>query len=500
MGQDTRRKNRDTQHGTAADGALAAFAAPLPEGLCRFAPEELARRVVSRPGAFWFDSADAATGTAAWSYVGVRAERMIGCEESSDRAPIGSSFLDLLHNETAGLRILPADAEETAGPPFHGGWFALLGYDLGREIERVPKKAVRDLPFPGMFLARHPLVLAFDHREGRWWASGSVSAVLKGARKSARIVELARRLLADLPDAAPARMDPAVEALPPPVRGTLPAGVLSTMSRERYEEAVRRALDYIAAGDIYQVNLSQRFEAGWRWPAFELYLRLRRESPARYGVFANLGEGRAIGSISPELFLRVRGREVVTRPIKGTRPRGAHPDEDARLRDELAASGKERAELNMIVDLERNDLGRVCEYGSVRVLAAGEIEEHPTVFHRVAGVAGRLRRGVDASGLIRATFPGGSITGAPKIRAMEIVEELEPTRRGPYCGSLGWIGADGDLELNIAIRTALVDERAGRAWYQAGGGVVADSDPGREYEETLDKAAAFFRALCRSPL
>ncbi len=510
MATEVRRKNRDTQRSSSVDAERAAFAAPLPEGLCPLSPMELAARVASRPGSFWFDSADAEIGVDAWSFVGVRAERIIGCEESSDRAPIGSSFLDLLHNEMAGLRIQPADRDEPLGPPFHGGWFALLGYDLGREIERIPKRAVRDLPFQGLFLARHPLVMAFSHREGRWWASGSVSAGLKGARRHARLAELAKRLLADVTgasgptsgvtalEARSAHDGPCVEAhVPRPrtVYGVLPDGVTSTLSRERYEKAVRRALDYIVAGDIYQVNLSQRFEVGWRASAFELYRRMRRESPARFGVFANLGEGRAVCSISPELFLRVQRRAVVTRPIKGTRPRGANRDEDARLRDELAVCGKERAELNMIVDLERNDLGRVCEYGSVQVMTDGEIEEHPTVFHRVAGVAGRLRRGVDAAALIRATFPGGSVSGAPKIRAMEIIEELEPTRRGPYCGSLGWLGADGDLELNIAIRSALVDERAGRAWYQAGGGIVADSDPAREYEETLDKAAAFFRAI-----
>lgn len=497
MATEVRRKTRDKKQGTSADGALAACAAPLPSGLCSFTPAELAARVASRPGSFWLDSADAEGGADAWSFVGVRAERMMGCEESSDRAPIGSSFLDLLHNEAAGLRIRAVDPEEASGPPFHGGWFALLAYDLGREIERVPKKAVRDLAFPGLFLARHPLVMAFNHREGRWWATGSVSAGLQGARRNARLVELARRLLADVAEAsAVAGENGATEARrASEARGILPAGVTSTMSREQYDKALRKVLDYIAAGDIYQANLSQRFEVAWRMPAFELYRRLRRESPARFGVFANLGEGRAICSISPELFLKVHGRDVMTRPIKGTRPRGLSSDEDVRLRDELAACGKERAELNMIVDLERNDLGRVCEYGSVHVLSDGEIEEHPTVFHRVAGVAGRLRRGVDAAGLIRATFPGGSITGAPKIRAMEIIEEVEPTRRGPYCGSLGWLGADGDLELNIAIRTALVDERAGKAWYQAGGGIVADSDPAREYEETLDKAAAFFWAV-----
>jgi len=258
-----------------------------------------------------------------------------------------------------------------------------------------------------------------------------------------------------------------------------------------------RALDYIRAGDIYQVNLSQRLTTSWENSPAQLYLRLREASTARYGAFlgSNLvGSDFALCSISPELFLKRRGESILTRPIKGTRPRGTSPVEDARSKSELSLNAKERAELNMIIDLERNDLGRVCDYGTVRVLSDGDIEELPTLYHRVAEIEGRLRPGCSIEDLLNATFPGGSITGAPKIRAMQIIDELERSPRGPYCGAIGWLGTDGDLELSIAIRTALYDGARKQVHYHAGSGIVADSDPRQEYEETLHKAAAFLRA------
>jgi para-aminobenzoate synthetase component 1 len=271
--------------------------------------------------------------------------------------------------------------------------------------------------------------------------------------------------------------------------------VNSNFTRSEYERAVERALDYISAGDVYQVNLSQRFITSWTRPAVDLYAALRQESAARYGALASIGAERWICSISPELLLSLQDGRACTRPIKGTRPRGVDAEEDRRLAAELLASVKDRAELTMIVDLERNDLGRVCDYGSVRVVSPGELETFPTVFHRTATITGRIRSQRSVPDVLRAVFPGGSVTGAPKIRAMEIIEEIEPTRRGPYCGAIGWIGMNGDLTLNLAIRTALLDCASDSVWYQAGGGIVADSDPGREYEESVAKAKAFFRAV-----
>jgi para-aminobenzoate synthetase component I len=268
--------------------------------------------------------------------------------------------------------------------------------------------------------------------------------------------------------------------------------VRSTFSRDGYIRAVARAIEYVGAGDVFQVNLSQRFTAAaGLWPD-RVFRRLAAAGGAHYGCLLHFGDF-ALVCNSPELFFRVTPdpttgkRRVVTRPIKGTRPRS--PGMDAELRDSV----KDQAELNMIVDLERNDLGRVCEVGSVRVTEPRTIEAHPTVYHGVATVEGVLRDDVGFVDLLRATFPGGSVTGAPKIRAMEIIEELEPVRRGPYCGAIGYLAADGHMEFNVAIRTIIVKD--GLAHVPVGGGIVADSDPAAEYEETLVKARAMFAAL-----
>ncbi|MCK5326978.1 MAG: aminodeoxychorismate synthase component I, partial [Candidatus Latescibacteria bacterium] len=242
------------------------------------------------------------------------------------------------------------------------------------------------------------------------------------------------------------------------------------------------------------VNLSQRFSSPLPVPPFDLYTRLRARNPAPFAAFLDFGEMQVLSS-SPERFLQVeaRKRNVYTRPIKGTRPRGSTPERDADLARELLQSEKDRAELVMIVDLERNDLGRVCETGSVHVPELMALERYPTVYHLVSTVAGRLPPERNRMDLLRAMFPGGSITGAPKIRAMEIIAELEPTRRGVYTGSIGWLGFTGDMDLNIAIRTFVV--RDGMARFQVGGGIVADSDPEEEYEETLHKGRALMEAL-----
>ena len=270
-------------------------------------------------------------------------------------------------------------------------------------------------------------------------------------------------------------------------------GVTSNFSRADYEAAVRRVVEYIHAGDCFQVNLSQRLLAPLREHPLELYGRLRELNPAPFAAYFDLGDFQIL-SASPERFLRVHpDGEVETRPIKGTRPRGKTPAEDAALVRDLANSPKDRAENVMIVDLLRNDIGKVCEYGSVRVPRVCEVETFRFVHHLVSEVRGKLKPGLGSLDLLAAAFPGGSVTGAPKVRAMEIIAELEPTARGPYCGCLGWVGFDGAMDTNILIRTFT----AGRGWVQfpVGGGIVADSDPAREYEETLHKAAGLLRAL-----
>jgi para-aminobenzoate synthetase component 1 len=264
------------------------------------------------------------------------------------------------------------------------------------------------------------------------------------------------------------------------------------MPKAAYLSAVARIKGHIAAGDVYQVNLTQRFDAALSCDPYRLYENLRRRSPAPFSCYLNLGAAQIVGS-SPERFLKIADGRAETSPIKGTRPRGSSEAEDARLRNELLGSEKDRAELLMIVDLERNDLGRVCEYGSVTVEEPCRLESHPTVHHLVATVSGRLRPECDAFDCVRALFPGGSITGAPKIRAAQIIGEVEASPRHVYTGSVGYLGFDGAADLNIAIRTIVCS--GGHARYHVGGGIVWDSDPEAEYQECLDKGRAMFEAI-----
>jgi para-aminobenzoate synthetase component 1 len=358
--------------------------------------------------------------------------------------------------------------------PFVGGLVGYLGYDLCHFVERLPQTVLDDIALPDLHFALYDAVAAYEHGTGRWYAA-SLSGEA-GLRRAAAYLDAAR---------------------PEPPQSESPATVgrvRPNCSREHYLDAVQRAKDYIAAGDIFQVNLSQRFQAQVAVGPVELYRRLARANPAPFAAYLALDEeDGAVLSSSPERFLNVVDRRVETRPIKGTRPRGRTPAEDDSLAAELLASAKDAAELTMIVDLERNDLGRVCDYSSVQVTEHKALERYASVFHLVSTVEGRLHGDRDLVDLLKATFPGGSITGAPKVRAMEIIDELEATRRSVYTGAIGYIGAEGTTDLNIAIRTILV--HGDQAYAQVGGGVVADSDPAAEYQETLDKGQRLFQAL-----
>jgi para-aminobenzoate synthetase component 1 len=369
----------------------------------------------------------------------------------------------------------PADEPDPDLPPFLGGFVGYLGYDVAPQIERLPRKAPRDSGLPDIRLALYDTAVTVDHATGavELWAHdlpGSTDALDRARDWRARLAK------------------PTTLRLRQPRLGPLE----SNFTEAGYLDAVRKALDYIAAGDVFQVNLSQRFSARGEVDALDLYLRLKGRSPAPFGAFLRWGEF-AVVSASPEWFYQTRGDRIVTRPIKGTRPRGSTPEADARLAAELADSPKDRAELTMIVDLERNDLGRVCRYGTVRVTDPLTVESFAQVHHLVATVEGRLRSEVGPVDVVRAVFPGGSITGAPKIRAMQIIDELEPTRRGLYTGAIGYFSRGGTSAFNIAIRTALVE--GGRASFQVGGGIVADSDPLAEYHETLHKGRGLREVL-----
>jgi len=388
---------------------------------------------------------------------------------------------EVLRRELARYSLQPA-----AGlPPFQGGAVGYFGYELAQHLERVPLAAADDMRFPDMALGLHDVIVAFDHRDRRAWI---LSSGLPEPEPEAR-----RRRAMERLDAISARLA-AASLLPRPAAPLAAPAIASNFTRTDYEAVVRRVVDYILAGDIFQANLSQRFTAPLPagMTAFDLYRRLRGLNPAPFAAFLKLGEV-VVASASPERFLQLRDGRVETCPIKGTRPRGATPAEDRMLADELLASEKDRAENVMIVDLLRNDLSRVCQDGSVDVPRLCALESFATVHHLVSTITGALRPGMTAVDLLAASFPGGSITGAPKIRAMEIIAELEPTRRGPYCGSIGYLGFDGGMDTSIVIRTYAVKD--GMVTFQAGGGIVADSDPAAEYEETLDKARALISAL-----
>ena len=339
----------------------------------------------------------------------------------------------------------PADAPEPAIAPFQGGMIGFLGYDLAPRIERLPRRMPPDSRLPDLRLALYDTAVSVDAVSGKaelwsWDLTG------EGRMAAERRCRAWRKAL-----------DRAFRAPRPASRVPSALGMPnSSFDRESYLATVRRVLEYIAAGDVFQVNLSQRFTAvGTRSP-LDLYLRLKAKSPAPFAAFLGWDDF-AVVSASPESFYQTRGDLIITRPIKGTRPRGADPDTDARLAAELVASPKDRAELTMIIDLERNDLGRVCEYGSVIVRDPLEIESFAQVHHLVATVEGQLRRDVGPIDVIRAVFPGGSITGAPKIRAMEIIDELEHNRRSLYTGAIGYFSRCGTSAFNIAIRTILVE-------------------------------------------
>ncbi|HBX22518.1 MAG TPA: aminodeoxychorismate synthase, component I, partial [Desulfotomaculum sp.] len=368
------------------------------------------------------------------------------------------------------------------GPyPFNGGAVGYFSYDLGRRFEVIPSLAVDDLATPDLCLGFYDVVVAVDVR------TGEVTVISTGLpeRGSAAVVRAQERLatVTGLLTAQPSSSGGAVVLVCDGKTG----GLVSNFTPDAYREAVQRAVDYIYAGDIFQVNISQRFSAPQVVDAWSLYTRLRKINPAPFAAFLSYDDLEVI-SASPERFLKLEGSRVETCPIKGTRPRGRTPEDDEFLRQELLDSEKDRAELMMIVDLERNDLGRVCEVGSVKVPELYRLEEYATVFHLVSTVEGRLHPEKDITDLLAASFPGGSITGAPKIRAMEIIEEMEPVRRGVYTGSIGYISFDGRVDLNIVIRTILATK--GNFYFQVGGGITADSDPQREYVETLDKARA----------
>ena len=376
-------------------------------------------------------------------------------------------------------------------PPFYGGAVGYLGYDVARWFERLPRQAPDDHGLPDLELAFFDTAAVADHQKKKLW--------LIYCPFGERFLKEPREALYKEGVSRLERLDARLSGPPPTDRPPAPQTNLCItpgQDEQDYTKRVRRCLEYIAAGDIYQANLSHRFmvDLGGRSPR-SIYQRLRSINPSPFAALLELPDVTLVGC-SPERLVRLTGTEVETRPIAGTRPRGETPEEDRRLAEDLLMNGKERAEHLMLVDLERNDLGRVCAYGSVRVDEFMVVERYSHVSHIVSNIRGTLAPGRETLDLVQAVFPGGTVTGVPKVRCMAIIDELEPVRRGPYTGSLGYFSPNGDLDLNIIIRTLVITD--GRASLHVGAGIVADSDPAREYQETLFKAEALLKALRES--
>jgi len=456
--------------------------------------EHALRHFCSRPHCIFFDSARRDQKLGRYSFLAADPFDFIQlpADGGDALASLAGPLLKFASPTLAGL------------PPFQGGAAGLFGYDLCRSLERLPRPRIDEFEVPALAIGLYDVVLAYDHLLGQAWIISQGFPEQEPAARRRRARERLSQCLAWLdkpqgpvprcgaPAGGVAESDLAEQF---PMAANSPAGMpglSSNFSQDGYLAAVRLAIDYIHAGDIFQVNLSQRLLYPAQEDSLALYLRLRRRNPATFAGYFDLGEFQ-IASASPERFLQVVDGLVETRPIKGTRQRTARPEADLYAGDDLRQSEKDRAENVMIVDLMRNDLARVCLADSVRVTQLCKLEPYEYVQHLVSAVQGRLRPGRGPLDLLRAAFPGGSISGAPKVRAMQIIAELEPTARGPYCGSLGYLGFDGSMDTSILIRTIT----AGRGWWQApvGGGIVAQSSPEREYEETWHKAEGLLRAL-----
>lgn len=446
-------------------------------------PFELFLRLKRYPYAFFLDSALGHARLGRFSFIGC--DPFLVFTSKGDKVSLkwaGGAAETLTADPFTVLRGLLGRFAIPAGNrriPFVSGAVGYFSYDLKGFIEDLPDRARDDLGMPDCALGFYDTAVVYDHRAGKAFAASTGLPSGGGPRARERLNALIERLARKPPD-APSFSEGAAPSPRP------------NFTKSGYMKAVAKAKEYIRRGDIYQVNLSQRFEARLQMPCDELYRRLRTVSPAPFAAYLDFGDV-AILSSSPERFLLKKGDYVETRPIKGTRPRRRDRALDRALERELAASPKDAAEHIMIVDLERNDLGRICRFGTVKPTESAIIERYANVFHLVSTVSGTLRDGVGPVECLRAAFPGGSITGAPKIRSMEIIEELEPVKRSIYTGAIGYIGFDGNMDTSIAIRTFIV--RKDKVYFQVGGGIVADSDPGKEYEETLDKARGLMEAL-----
>ncbi len=477
---------------------------PQPLVLVRPQPDvdafELYTRIAAaeRPS-FLLESANGTDTTARYSFFGRDPYLTLTSRAQEYRIETGGQIRHYLGSGLQALQQKLAASTITRPeglPPFYGGAVGYLSYDFVRSFELLPTLATDDLHLPDLHIAFFDLVAAVDHHTRQLYLMYCPPLSRFQAEPREKLYREGCDRLAELEARLTSPVVPHT-TWPWPAHTTFVPG----QSREAYKTQVRRCQDYIAAGDIYQANLSHRFTLDLNAAASpiasegystELYRRLRRINPAPFAGLVRFPDLSLVSS-SPERLVRLTGSQASTRPIAGTRPRGTGLQQDQLLRKELLANPKERAEHVMLVDLERNDLGKVCRYGTVRVNEFMTIEQYSHVSHLVSDVVGTLLPGVSPLELVKAMFPGGTITGVPKLRCMQIIEELEPVRRGLYTGALGYFSWNGDLDLNILIRTLVLIKN--RGYLQVGAGIVADSDPDREYDETLAKAGAFFRIL-----
>lgn len=447
------------------------------------------------PQRFLFESVEGGERLGRYSFLGNSARTVIEARghrvrlrgPQGEEEQVSANPLQLVKDVLSRYRPAPVPGL----PRFYGGAVGYLGYDAVRYFEAVPDKNPDLLGLPDLYFLITDLVLVFDHVRRKIQVVAS-AVVEEGADVDAVYREAAARIdeAIEKLQRGPASLE--LLELPEGAALSLEGEVQSNVTREAFEESVRKAKAYIAAGDIFQVVLSQRLSVPWSQPPFAVYRVLRSLNPSPYMFYLDLGSFQLVGS-SPEVMVRSEAGKAALRPIAGTRPRGATEEEDQRLARELLADAKERAEHVMLVDLGRNDLGRVCRPGSVQVDQLMTIERYSHVMHIVSNVVGELAPGHDAFDLLQACFPAGTVSGAPKIRAMEIIDELENTRRGPYAGAVGYFAYSGNMDSCITIRTIVIQD--GRAHIQTGAGIVADSDPAAEYHETLAKAQAMLRAL-----
>ena len=446
-----------------------------------------------RNNAFLLESVQGGETRGRYSIIGLRPDLIWRCQgdaaEINRQALSKDAFSPLQEKPLESLRALIAETKMVLPegvPPMAVGLFGYLGYDMVRQMEKLPNMPPDRLGLPDAILLRPTITAIFDTVKDEIlvvtpvWPDHSVDAKIAYARAVARLDEALAELDRPLPNG------------PLPGTAAISAGEIhSNMTKEEYFSVVARAKDYIAAGDIFQVVPSQRFRRAFTLPPFSLYRALRRLNPSPFLYYLGM-PGFAIVGSSPEILVRLRDGEVTIRPIAGTRPRGKTLAEDKALADELMADPKERAEHLMLVDLGRNDVGRVAKIGGVKLTDSFFIERYSHVMHLVSNVEGEIRDGLDAVDALAAGLPAGTLSGAPKIRAMEIIDEFEKEKRGPYGGAVGYFAADGSMDTCIVLRTAIVKD--GTMYVQAGGGVVADSEPEAEYQETVAKARALMAA------